>query len=436
MADYGHGDLSWWSKSRFGMFLHFGLYSTAARQEWVRHFERISNEAYQKYFDHFDPDLFDADEWAYQAKKAGMQYAVLTAKHHEGFCLWDSQYTDYKITNTPFGRDLVLEYCDAFRKHGIHVGLYYSLIDWHHPEFTVDSVHPLRDEPAEMEKNASRDMKKYAQYMRDQVTELLTGYGKIDVMWFDFSYPAGKYAGWPIGKGKDDWESEKLVRLIRSLQSHVIIDDRLDLEGAGDFRSPEQYIPSNGIRDDAGNLIPWEGCQTFSGAWGYHRGELAWKEPKMLIEMLVRHVSRGGNLLMNVGPTGRGDFDPKTQECLAVYQKWMKHHERAIRGCTVPPEEFPEPEGARYTYNPETKRLYLCMFEWPFKFIHLSGLAGHVEYAQLLNDASEIPFRDMDVPVGNMTERAPKNAITLELPVTRPDFEVPVIELFLKDGRS
>lgn len=288
----------------------------------------------------------------------------------------------------------------------------------------------------EMEKNASRDMKKYAQYMRDQVTELLTGYGKIDVMWFDFSYPAGKYAGWPIGKGKDDWESEKLVKLIRSLQSHVIIDDRLDLEGAGDFRSPEQYIPSNGIRDDAGNLIPWEGCQTFSGAWGYHRGELAWKEPKMLIEMLVRHVSRGGNLLMNVGPTGRGDFDPKTQECLAVYQKWMKHHERAIRGCTVPPEEFPEPEGARYTYNPETKRLYLCMFEWPFKFIHLSGLAGHVEYAQLLNDASEIPFRDMDVPVGNMTERAPKNAITLELPVTRPDFEVPVIELFLKDGRS
>ncbi|MGN0871364.1 MAG: alpha-L-fucosidase [Victivallales bacterium] len=435
MADYGHGDLSWWSKSRFGMFLHFGLYSTAARQEWVRHFERISNEAYQKYFDHFDPDLFDADEWAYQAKKAGMQYAVLTAKHHEGFCLWDSQYTDYKITNTPFGRDLVREYCDAFRKHGIHVGLYYSLIDWHHPEFTVDSVHPLRDEPAEMEKNASRDMRKYAQYMRDQVTELLTGYGKIDVMWFDFSYPTGKYAGWPIGKGKDDWESEKLVKLIRSLQNHVIIDDRLDLEGAGDFRSPEQYIPSNGIRDDAGNLIPWEGCQTFSGAWGYHRGELAWKEPKMLIEMLVRHVSRGGNLLMNVGPTGRGDFDPKTQECLAVYQKWMKHHERAIRGCTVPPEEFPEPEGARYTYNPETKRLYLCMFEWPFKFIHLSGLAGHVEYAQLLNDASEIPFRDMDVPVGNMTERAPKNAITLELPVTRPDFEVPVIELFLKDSR-
>ena len=432
MGNYGHGDLGWWQKARFGMFIHFGLYSTAAQDSWHRHFQRSTNAEYQKYFDHFNPDLFDADEWAYQAKKAGMQYAVLTAKHHEGFCLWDSQFTDYKITNTPFGRDLIREYCDAFRRRGIHVGLYYSLIDWHHPEFTIDSVHPLRDNPQEIAGNSSRNMRIYTQYMRDQVRELLSNYGKIEIMWFDFSYPSGKFPGWPVGKGKEDWESEKLVALVRSLQPHIILDDRMDLEGAGDFRSPEQYVPSSGIRDERGRLIPWEGCHTLSGDWPHRRDGLHWKAPKMLIEILIRNVSRGGNLLMNAGPTGRGDFDSETIASLAVYHKWMKHHERAIRSCTIAPEHFPEPEGARYTYNPETHRLYLCMFEWPFKFIHLPGLAGHVEYAQLLNDASEISFRDMNAVIGDQTERTPPNAITLELPVNPPDFEVPVIEIFLK----
>ena len=182
------GNTKWFTHDRFGMFIHFGLYALPARHEWIKNIELISEDKYQKYFDNFNPDLFDAREWAKSAKAAGMKYAVLTAKHHEGFCLFDSEHTDYKITNTPFGRDLVKEYVEAFRAEGLHVGLYYSLIDWHHPDFTIDALHPRRKDENAQEQDKGRDMRKYAKYMRDQVTELLTNYGKIDILWFDFSY--------------------------------------------------------------------------------------------------------------------------------------------------------------------------------------------------------------------------------------------------------
>ena len=197
------GDTAWFTRDRFGMFIHFGLYAMPARHEWIKNFERIPEAKYDKYFKYFNPDLFDAREWARQAKAAGMKYAVLTTKHHEGFCLFDSQYTDYKITNTAFGRDLVKEYADAFRAEGLRVGFYYSLIDWHHPDFTIDMHHPRRDDPDALQQNEGRDMRRYARYMRNQVTELLTNYGKIDVLWFDFSYPDLNGTGdraWKIGR--------------------------------------------------------------------------------------------------------------------------------------------------------------------------------------------------------------------------------------------
>ena len=183
------GNTEWFVQDRFGMFIHFGLYAMPARHEWIKTYELISEEKYDKYFKYFNPDLFDAKEWARKAKEAGMKYAVLTTKHHEGFCMFDSAYTDYKITNTPFGRDLVKEYADAFRAEGLKVGFYYSLIDWHHPDFTIDQKHPRRCEPDAEEMNKTRDMKKYAEYMRNQMKELLTNYGKIDILWFDFTYP-------------------------------------------------------------------------------------------------------------------------------------------------------------------------------------------------------------------------------------------------------
>lgn len=424
MGKYGNGDTGWFVNDRFGMFIHWGLYAMAARHEWVRNYEEINDADYQIYFELFNPDLFRPAEWARAAKAAGMKYFVITTKHHEGFCLWDTKYTDYKVTNTPAGRDLLREVVDAFRAEGLKVGFYYSLIDWHHPDFTIDRVHPLRNSPDRAKLNAGRDMKRYAKYMRDQVTELLTNYGKVDVLWFDFSYPGED------GKGCNDWESEKLIKLVRKLQPDVIVDNRLDLPGSGDIVTPEQIMPDTAPLGEDGKTAVWEGCQTLSGSWGYHRDELTWKSRKMCIEMLVNHVSLGGNLLMNVGPTARGYLDNRALDRLEGYAEWMKYNERAIYGCGAAPAKFKAPADCRYTYNPETKRLYLHIFAWPYKHITLPGLAGKIRYAQFLHDGSEVRYPH-DLMLTQQLKSA-AGSVALEVPIIQPGVEVPVIEIFLK----
>ena len=183
------GNTTWFTHDRFGMFIHFGLYSMPARGEWIMSRERIKIEDYkEKYFKHFNPDMFDAKKWAKSAKDAGMKYAVLTTKHHEGFCLFDSKYTDYKITNTPFGRDLVKEFVDAFRAEGLKIGFYYSLLDWENENFPIDINHPRQWYEDAKKLDEGRDMKKYVEYMKNQLTELMTNYGKIDILWADYSY--------------------------------------------------------------------------------------------------------------------------------------------------------------------------------------------------------------------------------------------------------
>jgi alpha-L-fucosidase len=196
----------WFLEERFGMFIHWGLYAIPARGEWVRNNERISVEDYQVYYDQFNPDRYDPRAWAKTAKAAGMKYAVLTAKHHDGFCLFDSQLTDYKSTNTKTGRDLVREFLEAFRAEGIKVGLYYSLIDWHHPDYPAfgDTHHPMRDN--EQYKMDPSRFGAYLDYMHGQVHELLTNYGKLDIMWFDFSY--GELKG-------EAWRATELMQMIR-----------------------------------------------------------------------------------------------------------------------------------------------------------------------------------------------------------------------------
>ncbi|HQL64257.1 MAG TPA: alpha-L-fucosidase, partial [bacterium] len=259
-------DKAWFVNDRFGMFIHWGLYSLPARHEWVKNREEIPDEKYDIYFRHFDPDLFDPELWAKTAKQAGMRYAVITTKHHEGFCLWDSQYTDYKATNTPAKRDLIREFVDAFRAQGLKIGFYYSLLDWHHPDFTIDSKHPLRNHPEREKLNKTRDMKKYTEYLHNQIRELLTNYGRIDIIWCDFSYPT-EYPGRPdgfIGKGRQDWQSEKLIKLIRSLQPHILINNRLDMPDDWDFLTPEQIDVPDDITVD-GKPVVWEACHTFSG---------------------------------------------------------------------------------------------------------------------------------------------------------------------------
>ena len=424
------GNTAWFTHDRFGMFIHFGLYALPARHEWIKTRECISEEKYQQYFDYFDPDLYDPKCLAAQAKRAGMKYSVLTTKHHEGFCLWDSQFTDYKSTNTPAKRDLVREYVDAFRAEGIKVGFYYSLLDWHHPHFTVDRLHPRRNDPDAELLNQGRDMAVYAQYMRNQIQELLTDYGQIDILWYDFSYPGGE--PWPNGKGKDDWESEKLLELTRKLQPEILIDNRAEIEQ--DIWTPEQFQPNQWLaHPETGELVVWEACQTFSGSWGYYRDELTWKTPEMLIRMLVNTVAHGGNLLMNVGPTARGFLDNRAQDALGVYANWMKYNSRSIYGCTMAEPDILKtlPPDCRYTQSEDGKRLYLHLLAWPFKHIELYGLAGKVKYAQLLHDGSEIEMTEGELKHFGVGLPKEDNLLVLELPVVKPDVIVPVIELIL-----
>lgn len=422
------GDTSWFVHDRFGLFIHWGLYAMAARHEWVKNNEKITNEVYDKrYFKRFDPDLYDPALWAKAAGGAGMKYFVVTTKHHEGFCLWDSKVTDYKATNTPAKRDLLKPMVKAFRDEGLHVGFYHSLIDWHHPHYVLDPhIGPYRDHPDREKMNKGRDQSKYAEYLHAQVRELLTEFGKVDILWFDFSYPKPDGSG----KGHNDWQSEKLLAMVRKLMPKVILDDRLDLEKGWDIKTPEQYQPRGWVHYK-GRPVVWEACQTLSGSWGYHRDESSFKSVEQLVQMLIDTVSKGGNLLLNVGPTARGEFDERALARLSGMGEWMKRHSRSIYGCTQAPDRFKAPGDCRLTWNPETKRMYVHVFAWPFRQLWLDGFAGKVEYAQLLNDGSEIPFKGLEQWQAGHEKQDPKT-LALSLPIQKPNVTVPVIELFMK----
>lgn len=431
---------AWFVHDRFGMFLHWGLYTLGARQEWVKSLEQIEDKEYdEKYYEHFEPDLYDPVKWARAAKEAGMKYFVITTKHHEGFCLWDSEWTDYKATNTLAGRDLLKPLVEAFRNEGLRVGFYYSLIDWHHPDFIVDDkYHPRRDDNLPV-LNKGRSQARYAEYLHKQVRELLTDFGKIDILWFDFSYPSkSDPADFSSGKGRLAWRSEELYQMIRELQPGIILNDRMDLndQKCWDVKTPENFQPRSWYTID-GEPVVWEACQTLGRNWGYVRDE-SYRSPRDLIGSLIDCVSMGGNLLLNVGPTGRGEFDPQSVERLRGIGRWMHLHGRSIYGCTQAPEEFSMVENAKLTYNPETNRLYIHILSWPLRHVHLDGMVyvQGVEYAQFLHDASEIPIRSVE----NWQMKAalnagfdPENAVTLELPLVPPDVTIPVIELFLKE---
>lgn len=376
------------------MFIHWGLYAIPARGEWVRSTEKISVEDYQAYFEEFNPDQFDPKQWAKAAKQAGMKYAVLTAKHHDGFCLFDSKLTAYKSTHTQAKRDLVREFLDAFRAEGLKVGLYYSLLDWHHPDYPAygDPIHPMRDNEA-----FKRDPKtfiNYVDYMHGQVRELLTDYGKIDIMWFDFSY--GDMVG-------EKWQATKLMEMIRALQPHVIVDNRLDASGetggsiftdnpeiySGDFASPEQIIPPEGVQDEAGNPLPWEACITLNNHWGYNPNSY-YKSAKLIVRKLVECVSKNGNLLVNIGPDARGAIPEQSLRILAEVGEWMRKNQNSIYGCAN--SDLEKPEWGRYTQK--GNKLYAHIFEENIGQVNLRGLNSKIKQARLLSDGSEILLAD------------------------------------------
>lgn len=420
-------DPSWFVHDRFGLFIHFGLYSVGARHEWFMTTEQVSFEEYhEKYFNHFDPNLFDAKKWAAAAKNAGVRYLVFTTKHHEGFALWDSQLTDYKVTNTAFKRDLLAELLPAFRDVGIKIGLYHSLIDWHHPHFPIDGLHPCRENQEYRKTNASRTLELYQEYLAGQVKELLTNYGKIDYMWFDFSYGHRDW-GWSKGKGHLDWSSETLEKLCFTLQPEILINDRLDL-GRG-VMTPEQFQPDKSLQK---NNVPilWEACQTLNGNWGYDRDNQEWKSSEMILKMLIDTVAKNGNFLLNIGPNPRGVIDSKTLAILQDIGDWMTLHQEAVIGCR--PSPYSPPQDCRYTMNDD--KLYLHLFSYPYRSLHLKNLAGKVSFIRLLNDGSEIGFRGFDpkeVITSTEAEIAPED-IVVSLPTIKPESIIPVLEISLR----
>ena len=392
--DAYHKRIQWFTHDRFGMFIHWGLYAIPARGEWLRSTERMTIEDYEPFFKEFNPVDFDPKAWAKACKEAGMKYAVLTAKHHDGFCLFDSALTDYKSTNTPCGRDLVREYLEAFRAEGLKVGLYYSLLDWHHPDYPHygDRQHPMRDNEAYKGLEAGRNFDNYLTYMHGQVKELCTGYGKLDLLWFDFSYD---------DMTGEKWRASELVKMVRSYQPDILIDNRLEASGSGfgsllsgsptdysgDFVSPEQIIPPEGIRDVNGNPVTWEACITMNNNWGYCAKDKHFKSAEMMIKKLVECVGKGGNLLLNIGPDARGNIPPESLEILAGIGRWMRLNSKSIYGCGL--AGVPKPDYGRITRNGNL--LYYHVTEPLVGFVPLTGIqADQIKKVRLLQDGSEM----------------------------------------------
>ena len=386
--------MQWFVQARFGMFIHWGLYAVPARGEWVRSNERMPEEKYMPFFREFDPSAADPKAWVQAAKEAGMGYVILTAKHHDGFCLFDSELTDFKSTNTPMGRDIVREFLEAGREAGLKVGLYYSLIDWHHPDFPHygDRYHPMRSDPAAS--NEERDFERYLAYMHGQVKELCTRYGRLDVLWFDFSYDQLR---------GEAWRANELADMVRTLQPRILLNNRLEVSGEGfgslaqgepapchgDFVSPERMVPPEGLFDPQGRPLYWETCTTMNHSWGYCAGDPWYKPAPLLLKKLVECVSKGGNFLLNVGPDGSGRIPRQAMDTLKYLGQWMQINGESIRGCG--PSGMEKPEWGRITRRENV--LYLHIYENALGPLPLYGIpAEKIRAMRLLQDGREIPL--------------------------------------------
>jgi len=379
--------LRWHQEARLGMSIHWGAYSVAGRGEWIRSSERISVADYETYIRGLAPAPGCAREWARIVKRSGAAYCILTAKHHDGFCLWDSQLTDYKISRYLPGRDIVREYVEALREEDIRVGLYYSLVDWHHPDCPAwrDRQHPLRHDPDSQGRDARCDWSRYVAYLHGQVRELLTSYGVIDLLAFDFSY--WDYAG-------EKWGASELVRQIRGLQPDILINDRLSNEAlkrgepvsyVGDFEHVEQNIPAKSLGNPLGLPVPWDAWITLNNSWGFQATDMAYKTSSQVIRALVNCVSKDGNLTVNLSPDARGIVPAPAREILEDVGRWMEDHGDSIRGCGA--AALPKPEWGRFTRRDGF--LYAHILDPGIGHFALQGLRGRVKNGRLLRTGSE-----------------------------------------------
>lgn len=376
--------MEWFIYDRFGISFHWGLYAIPARGEWVRSVERMTIEEHQPYFDSFNPVRFDPRDWARRCRRAGLKYAILTAKHHDGFCLFDSALTTYSSLHTPCRRDLVREFLDAFRAEGLRVGLYYSLLDWHHPDYPAwqDRQHPMRDNPAYRDQQVNWE--NYVEYMHGQVRELCGNYGKLDLFFFDFSY--NEFRG-------EKWKATELVEMMRSLQPDVILNDRLggDIKSdrpapyAGDFDSPELNIPLEPVANARGEEVPWEAWANLNNNWSYHAADLHWKTSEDIIRYLVNCVSKNGNLMINIGPDPLGQLPPEACAILEEVGQWMDRFGESIYGCGA--AALPRPDWGRWTAK--GKNLYAQIHEPVMGHIPLPGMKGKIDHARFVDTGSE-----------------------------------------------
>ena len=382
--------MEWFREAKFGMFIHWGLYSVAAGEwngkpvrgigEWIQSNARITVEDYAPLQQRFNPVKFDAKRWVAIAKNAGMKYIVITSKHHDGFCLWDSEHTGWDVGGSPFApRDPLKELADACAEAGIRLCFYHSIMDWHHPDYL-----PRREWDTRSAEGADYD--RYEAYMKAQLKELVTGrYGKVGILWFD-----GEWEGtWTHEKGK------ALYDYVRGLDPDIIVNNRVDtgrsgMEGItregdyrGDYGTPEQQIPATGLGDG----VDWETCMTMNNTWGYKKNDDNWKSEADLVRKLVDIASKGGNFLLNVGPTGEGEIPAPSVERLEAIGEWMKVNGRAIHGTQANP--FPEPPSwgriTRAKNEDGSDRLYLHVFDWPTDgTLELTGLLSEPRAVQIL----------------------------------------------------
>jgi len=372
--------IAWWREAKFGMFIHWGLYSVLGRHEWAMENEGIPVAEYEQLAKQFKPKPNAARDWAKLAKRAGMKYMVMTSKHHEGFCLFDTKLTSYSAPKQAAGRDLVAEYVEAARAEGLRFGFYYSLMDWHHP----DGARCLDNEDAR---------RRFVDYIHGQVRELCTNYGKIDILWYDVSWPLD-------AKG---WESQKMNDMVFQLQPDIIVNNRNALPG--DFGTPEQQIEAAKPGRD------WEACMTMNNSWGYHKADDDWKSPKMIARNLVTCAHGGGNYLLNIGPKPDGSIPEESTRILSTVGGWMDRNSQSIYGT-----ERSKMQWSLFgNFTGKGNTVYFHVHFWPGETVALGGLKTKVKSAKLLASGKNVDFKqdDLRVQFTGLPATAPDNPVTV-----------------------
>jgi len=403
--------LEWFREARFGMFIHWGLYAALAGEwdgktnygEWIQYQAGIPGPEYVKLASEFNPVQFNAKEWVSVAKEAGMKYMVITAKHHEGFCMYDSELTDYDIVEaTPYGRDPMKELAEECRRQGIKFCFYYSVKDWHHSEYPTLYTRRSKSHPDGYHgfPNPAADYQKYLDYLQGQVRELLTNYGPIGIIWFDWYGDAFEVPA-------EVQRAEEVVSMIHELQPQCLINNRFGGVGA-DYGTPEQQIPGGQQK------TAFEVCMTMNHHWGYNKRDSDWKDARTVIFNLCDIASKGGNYLLNVGPTAEGLFPEESIRILREVGRWTGVNGEAIYGVSPGPNMRWEANIEMVTRRPEKD--YLHIFDWPEdgKIFYQHPFYQYergLKKAYLLADGT-----GASLPVQEF-----RRAVTIEVPKDAPD---------------